>query len=93
MLIDRKTIAQKLAVTQRTLREAIEPLPGFPKPAIYVSQKTIRWREDEIDAFIERQNTRIYAVLAAPWGIGVLLANRARYLTRLTTSRRPGRTR
>lgn len=53
MLIDRKTIAQKLAVTQRTLRETIEPLPGFPKPAIYVSQKTIRWREDEIDAFIE----------------------------------------
>ena len=69
MLIDRKTIAQKLAVTQRTLREAIEPLPGFPKPAIYVSKKTIRWREDEIDAFIGRQNTRIYAVLAALWDV------------------------
>ena len=60
MLIDRKTIAQKLAVTQRTLREAIEPLPGFPKPAIYVSKKTIRWREDEIDAFARTRKHGIF---------------------------------
>lgn len=53
-LIERKIIAEKLSVSPRTLRECIEPLPGFPKPAIFISQKTIRWREDEIDAFIER---------------------------------------
>lgn len=54
-MLDRKQIAEKLGVSVDTLRRSIESKTDFPKPALRMSQKTVRWDEAEIDRWIKRQ--------------------------------------
>jgi predicted DNA-binding transcriptional regulator AlpA len=54
-MMDRKQIAEKLGVSVDTLRRSIEPRTDFPRPALRMSQKTVRWDETEIDRWIKRQ--------------------------------------
>ncbi len=54
-LIDRKAIAARLGVSVDTLRRSIEPRTDFPKPALRMSRKTVRWDDAEIQKWLARQ--------------------------------------
>lgn len=54
-MIDRREIARMLGVTTETLRRRVETRADFPKPALRLSRKTVRWEPAEIKRWIERQ--------------------------------------
>ena len=56
-MIDRQQIAAMLGVTVDTLRRRVEPSAGFPKPALRLSRKTVRWELAEINRWIQRQKS------------------------------------
>lgn len=57
-MIDRKTIAAMIGVSPSTLRQNIEPRPDFPKPALRLSRKTVRWEEADIQRWLKTQRAR-----------------------------------
>ena len=57
-MIDRPTIASMLGVTVETLRRRVETRPDFPKPALRLSRKTVRWDESEVQEWLRRQRSR-----------------------------------
>lgn len=57
-MIDRKTIAAMIGVSPSTLRQNIEPRPDFPKPALRLSQKTVRWEKSDIERWLKTQRAR-----------------------------------
>jgi predicted DNA-binding transcriptional regulator AlpA len=47
-LIDTKTIAQMLGVSRAHCVGRIVKKPGFPKPAVNLSQRLKRWRKEDV---------------------------------------------
>jgi predicted DNA-binding transcriptional regulator AlpA len=56
-MIDRQQIAAMLGVSVDVLRRRVEPSAGFPKPALRLSQKTVRWDLVEVNKWIQRQKS------------------------------------
>lgn len=56
-MLDRKQIADMLGVTVETVRRRVEAQPDFPKPAIRLSRKTVRWEPGEVLKWIARQKS------------------------------------
>jgi predicted DNA-binding transcriptional regulator AlpA len=56
-MIDRSRIAKMLGVTVETLRKRVEPRPDFPKPALRLSQKTVRWDLSDVNRWLQRQKS------------------------------------
>lgn len=54
-MLDRKQIADMLGVTVDTVRRRVETRPDFPKPAIRLSRKTVRWEPGEVLKWLARQ--------------------------------------
>ena len=50
--IDIKGVAKKLGVSKTTAWEWVKSCPNFPKK-IKVGARTSRWRESEVDAWLE----------------------------------------
>lgn len=56
-MLDRKQIADMLGVTVDTVRRRVEARPDFPKPAIKLSRKTVRWEPGDVLRWIARQKS------------------------------------
>jgi predicted DNA-binding transcriptional regulator AlpA len=54
-MLDRKEIAKMMGISPRTMRDRVEPRPDFPKPALKLSRKTVRWDESDVLKWIHRQ--------------------------------------
>jgi len=57
-MIDRKTIAAMIGVSTSMVRQKLEPRPDFPKPALRLSQKTVRWEKSDIERWLKTQRAR-----------------------------------
>lgn len=57
-MIDRERIASMLGVTRDYVRTRLEPRPDFPRPALRLSRKTVRWDEGEIARWMKTQKAR-----------------------------------
>jgi predicted DNA-binding transcriptional regulator AlpA len=57
-MIDRKAIAAQLGVSVKTLRERVESRPDFPRPALRLSCRTVRWDPADVRQWIERERKR-----------------------------------
>lgn len=57
-MIDRQAIASMLGVSVEVLRKRIEPRPDFPRPALRLSRKTVRWEPADIQRWISLQKQR-----------------------------------
>ncbi len=56
-MLDRKQIAEMLGVNVDTVRRRVETRPDFPKPAIRLSRKTVRWEPGDVLRWIARQKS------------------------------------
>jgi predicted DNA-binding transcriptional regulator AlpA len=56
-MLDRKQIAAMLGVPVDTVRRKVETRPDFPKPALRLSRKTVRWEPGDILRWIARQKS------------------------------------
>ena len=56
-MLDRKQIANMLGVTVETVRRRVETLPDFPKPAVRLSQKTVRWEPSDVMRWLQRHKS------------------------------------
>lgn len=54
-MLDRKQIAEMLGIRTDTFRKRVEVRPDFPKPALKLSQKTVRWDGADVSKWIARQ--------------------------------------
>lgn len=57
-MIDRKTIANLLGVSAEHFRRRIECRPDFPRPALRLSRKTVRWEQSDVQRWIDAQTVR-----------------------------------
>lgn len=57
-MLTRKDIAAMLGIEPDTLRKRYESRPDFPKPAIRLSRKTVRWEPDAVRRWIATQAAR-----------------------------------
>lgn len=57
-LIDRKAIAQRIGIAVDTLRKNYESQPDYPKPALRLSRKTVRWDASEIEKWLARRSAQ-----------------------------------
>lgn len=56
-MLDRKDIAAMLGIKVPTFRQRVEARPDFPKPALRLSRKTVRWEPQDIHRWIQRQKS------------------------------------
>jgi predicted DNA-binding transcriptional regulator AlpA len=54
-MIDRDYIAKKLDISKEVLRKTVEVRPDFPKPALRLSRKTVRWNRSDFELWLQRQ--------------------------------------
>lgn len=60
-MIDRDQIATMLGISREVLRKSVENRPDFPKPALRLSRKTVRWREEDIAEWLRRHEQQVKA--------------------------------
>lgn len=53
-MLYRKTIAEMLGITPDTFRRCVESRPDFPKPALRLGRKAVRWDGGEVNQWIAR---------------------------------------
>lgn len=53
-LLDRKTMADRLNIKVATFRQRVECRPDFPKPALRLSRKTVRWEAADFEQWLHR---------------------------------------
>lgn len=56
-MLDRKAIAEMLGIKVPTLRQRVECRPDFPKPALRLSRKTVRWDPEDVRRWIQRHRS------------------------------------
>lgn len=56
-MLTRKDIATMMNVSVQVLRRRVEADPSFPKPAIRLSQKTVRWEPGDVLKWLARQKS------------------------------------
>lgn len=56
-MLTRKEIADMLRVSVPTFRRRVEVRPDFPKPAVRLSQKTVRWEPGDVLRWIARHKS------------------------------------
>lgn len=54
-MMTRDDIAKMLGVSRDVLRKTVEPRPDFPKPALRLSRKTVRWEVADIRRWMDQQ--------------------------------------
>lgn len=47
-MLDRKQIAEMLGISVDAVRRRVETRPDFPKPALRLSRKTVRWEPGDV---------------------------------------------
>lgn len=57
-MIDRDVIAGMLGISRDVLRKKVEARPDFPKPALRLSRKTVRWDRIDIEQWMQRQRAK-----------------------------------
>lgn len=57
-MLTRQDIAAMLSVSPDHFRKRIEPRPDFPRPALRLSRKTVRWDVEPVRQWIDRQRAR-----------------------------------
>ena len=57
-LIGRQDIAAALNITVEQVRKSLEPRQDFPRPVLRLSRKTVRWREEDVRLWLERERMR-----------------------------------
>ena len=57
-MLTRDDIAKMIGVTPETFRRRVEPHPDFPKPALRLSRKTVRWELADIRRWLDMQKQR-----------------------------------
>ena len=57
-MIGTREIADMLGVTREYATDRITKRPDFPKPALVLSQKLVRWEESDVLRWIEEQRIR-----------------------------------
>ena len=57
-MLTRDDIAVMLGVSREVLRKTVEPKPDFPRPALRLSRKTVRWDEADIMRWLAQQKAR-----------------------------------
>lgn len=50
-LVDTAEVARMLGLTREYVTDKLTKRPGFPKPAVNVSQRLRRWRRAEVEAW------------------------------------------
>lgn len=60
-LIDTAEIARMVGVTREYATDRLVKRPGFPRPAISLSQKTRRWRRGDVQRWLDQQAQRCAA--------------------------------
>lgn len=53
LTLNTEEIARMLGVKQKTVTDKIVKQPGFPAPAVNLSQKLRRWAEDDVLAYLK----------------------------------------
>lgn len=56
-MLTRQDIANMLGISVETVRRRVEPRPDFPKPAIRLSRKTVRWEPGDVLKWVARQKS------------------------------------
>jgi predicted DNA-binding transcriptional regulator AlpA len=56
-MLTRKEIADMLSVTVDVFRRRVEARPDFPRPAVKLSKKTVRWEPGDVLKWIARQKS------------------------------------
>lgn len=57
-MITREDIAKMLGITVQTFRNRVEPRPDFPRPALRLSRKTVRWDLTDVRRWLDAQRQR-----------------------------------
>lgn len=57
-MLTREDIASMLGISRDVLRKKVEARPDFPKPALRLSRKTVRWEREDVERWIERQKAK-----------------------------------
>lgn len=57
-MLNREEIAKMLGISRDHFRKRIEVRPDFPRPALRLSRKTVRWDAETVQQWIERQRAR-----------------------------------
>ena len=57
-MIGTREIADMLGVTREYATDRIVKRPDFPKPALALNQKLVRWEESDVLRWIEEQRIR-----------------------------------
>ena len=57
-MIGTREIADMLGVTREYATDRITKRPDFPKPALALNQKLVRWEESDVLRWIEEQRIR-----------------------------------
>lgn len=56
-MLTRQDIAKMLGISVETVRRRVEARPDFPKPAIRLSRKTVRWGPGDVLRWVARQKS------------------------------------
>ena len=57
-LIGRQDIAAALNITVEQVRKSLEVRQDFPRPVLRLSRKTVRWREEDVRRWLERERQK-----------------------------------
>lgn len=57
-MLTRDDIATMLGISRDVLRKKVEARPDFPRPALRLSRKTVRWERRDVELWIERQKAK-----------------------------------
>ena len=61
LTLNTEEIARMLGVKQKTVTDKIVKQPGFPAPAVNLSQKLRRWAQDDVMTYLKsgRRSARV----------------------------------
>jgi predicted DNA-binding transcriptional regulator AlpA len=60
-MLNRDDIAGMLGISREVLRKSVENRPDFPRPALRLSRKTVRWERDDVERWIQRHKQQVKA--------------------------------
>lgn len=63
-LLDYDGLAQRYGLSRRYVRDTLTKRPGFPAPAMRLSQRLVRWNVAETDKYLTKTSNRKSACAA-----------------------------
>ena len=64
-LLDYDDLCQRYGLSRRYVRDTLTKRPGFPAPAMRLSQRLVRWRAGDADKYMQQSSSHSRAAMSA----------------------------